>query len=112
MGRCISNLFPAGTDAAGPWTTPEVVRLWTKCASAKSLQSCLVLCDPVDSSVHGIFQARTLAWVLCPLSEDRPDLGIKPESVLQADPLPSEPTGDSLDETEQTSSSSVVSRPD
>ena len=32
-------------------------------AAAKSLQSCLTLCDPIDgllpgSSVHGIFQAR------------------------------------------------------
>ena len=36
--------------------------------SAKSLQSCLTLCDPMDcsppgSSVHGIFQARTPEWV-------------------------------------------------
>ena len=36
--------------------------------SAKSLQSCLTLCDPMDctgpgSSVHGIFQARILEWV-------------------------------------------------
>ena len=35
---------------------------------AKSLQSCLTLCDPVDysppgSSVHGILQARILEWV-------------------------------------------------
>ena len=35
---------------------------------AKSLQSCLTLCDPMDgslpgSSVHGIFQARILEWV-------------------------------------------------
>ena len=35
--------------------------------AAKSLQSCLTLCDPVDcslpgSSVHGIFQARVLEW--------------------------------------------------
>ena len=34
-------------------------------AAAKSLQSCLTLCDPIDgspsgSSVHGILQARTL----------------------------------------------------
>ena len=34
-------------------------------ASAKSLQSCLTLCDPMDCSlpgfsVHGILQARTL----------------------------------------------------
>ena len=37
-------------------------------AAAKSLQSCPTLCDPIDgsppdSSVHGIFQARTLEWV-------------------------------------------------
>ena len=36
--------------------------------SAKSLQSCLTLCDPIDSSppgsaVPGILQARTLEWV-------------------------------------------------
>ena len=37
-------------------------------AAAKLLQSCLTLCDPVDSSppgspVPGILQARTLEWV-------------------------------------------------
>ena len=36
-------------------------------AAAKSLQSCLTLCDSIDgsppgSSVHGIFQARVLEW--------------------------------------------------
>ena len=35
---------------------------------AKSLQSCLTLCDPIDSSlpgssIPGILQARTLEWV-------------------------------------------------
>ena len=39
--------------------------------SAKSLQSCLTLCDPIDSSppgspVPGILQARTLEWVIQP----------------------------------------------
>ena len=38
------------------------------CATAKSLQSCPTLCDPIDgflpgSSVSGIFQARKLEWV-------------------------------------------------
>ena len=38
------------------------------CMPAKSLQSCLTLCDPVDcisssSSVHGILQARIREWV-------------------------------------------------
>ena len=37
-------------------------------AAAKSLQSCLTLCDPIDgsppgSAVLGILQARTLEWV-------------------------------------------------
>ena len=37
-------------------------------AVAKSLQSCLTLCDPIDgsppgSSVPGILQARTLEWI-------------------------------------------------
>ena len=37
-------------------------------AAAKSLQLCLTLCDPIDSSppgtaVPGILRARTLEWV-------------------------------------------------
>ena len=43
---------------------------WTieKAATAKSLQSCLTLCDPIDGSppgspAPGILQARTLEWV-------------------------------------------------
>ena len=40
----------------------------TAAATAKSLQSCPTLCDPIDGSppgspVPGIFQARTLEWV-------------------------------------------------
>ena len=43
-------------------------------AAAKSLQSCLTLCDPIDgsppgSSVHGIFQARVLEWGAIAFSE-------------------------------------------
>ena len=43
------------------------------CVSAKSLQSCLTLWDPMDysssgSSVHGILQARILEWVAMPSS--------------------------------------------
>ena len=45
----------------------------SKCMYAKSLQSCLTLCDPMDcspsgSSVHGILQARILEWVAIPFS--------------------------------------------
>ena len=42
--------------------------LTTRLLCAKSFQSCLTLCDPMDcsppgSSVHGILQARILEWV-------------------------------------------------
>ena len=42
--------------------------LYLAAAAAKSLQLCLILCDPIDGSppgspVPGILQARTLEWV-------------------------------------------------
>ena len=47
------------------WTEHVVL---TATAAAKLLQSCLTLCDPIDSSppgspIPGILQARTLEWV-------------------------------------------------
>ena len=50
--------------------------LWSNClilTCAKSHQSCLTLCDPMDcspagSSVHGILQARILEWVVTTFS--------------------------------------------
>jgi len=43
-------------------------------AAAKSLQSCLTLCDPIDSSppgspIPGILQARVLEWVAISFSD-------------------------------------------
>ena len=43
------------------------------CVSAKSLQSCLTLSDPMDcgspgSSVRGILQAGILEWIAMPSS--------------------------------------------
>ena len=45
-----------------------MVMLSAVAAAAKSLQSCLTLCNPIDSSpsgspIPGILQARTLEWV-------------------------------------------------
>ena len=47
---------------------PEVMAAAAAAAAAKSLQSCLNLCDPIDGSppgspVPGILQERTLEWV-------------------------------------------------
>ena len=48
--------------------SPKVVNFFRVSSTAKSLQSCLTLCDPINSSppgspVPGILQARTLEWV-------------------------------------------------
>ena len=57
-------------------------------------QSCLTLCDPMDSIVHGILQARILEWVVFPSPGDLPNPRIKPRSpTLQACSLPTEPQG-------------------
>ena len=46
----------------------QVFHEWMNIATAKSLQSCPTLCDPIDGSppsspIPGILQARTLEWV-------------------------------------------------
>ena len=82
------------------------VQEWAACVKtvtthvcAKLLQSRTTLCDPMDyslpvSSAHGILQARVLASVAILFSRGLLNPGIKPGSpTLQADSLPSEPTG-------------------
>ena len=46
----------------------QTIKQHAAATAAKSLQSCLILCDPIDGSppgspVPGILQARTLEWV-------------------------------------------------
>ena len=53
----------------------------------KLLQSCLILCDPMDcslpgSSVHRILQARILGWIAVPSSRESSDPGIEPASLM------------------------------
>ena len=63
-------------------------------ASAKSLQSCLTLCNPIDgsppsSSVPGILQARILEWVAISFSkDDQPRQHIKKQRHYFADKCP------------------------
>ena len=46
-------------------------------------------CSPLDSSVHGISQARVLEWVAISFSRDLSDPAIEPaSSSLQTDSLP------------------------
>ena len=61
----------------------------TLCMHAKSLQSCLTLCDPMDcslpgSSVHGILQAEYWSGLPCPPPGELPNPGIEPTSRMSA----------------------------
>ena len=63
-------------SANSPQLTPtlwEPMDYAAAAAAAKSLQSCLTLCDPIDSSppgsaIPGILQARTLEWAVISFS--------------------------------------------
>ena len=57
----------------------------------KYTQSCLTLCDPMDYTVHGIFQASILEQVDFPSPGDLPNPGIELASpALQVDSLPAQ----------------------
>ena len=50
------------------WAPKIITALLTSYDAAKLLQLCLTLCNsldhsPLDSSVHGILQARILEWI-------------------------------------------------
>ena len=65
-----TNNAGMGVERREPFSTfGEDVNWYShRCCAAKSLQSCLTLCNPIDgsplgSSVPGILQARILEWV-------------------------------------------------
>ena len=73
MVRSVRKTVSAGRSWLGPggkYLTQESLHgsHLNAAAAAKSLQSCLTLCNPIDGStpgspVPGILQARTLEWV-------------------------------------------------
>ena len=56
----------------------------------KVVQLSPTLCDPMDYTVHGILQARTLEWVAFPFSRGSSQ---SRSPALQVDSLPDEPQG-------------------
>ena len=78
LNQCCCVLAKGTFQWAGIWSVCFRILDWVcvcvcVCVCAKSLQSCLTLCDPMDYSptgsfIHGIFQARTLEWVAMPSS--------------------------------------------
>ena len=71
----------------GEGNRPEELKL-------KVAQSCPKVGGPMDSTVHGILQARILQGVAFPYSKGLPNPGIKPRHpTLKVDSLPAEPQG-------------------
>ena len=83
---------------------------------AKSLQSCLTLCDPVDcsspdSSVHGTFQTRIREWAAMSSSRgsSQPQgLNLRLLHLLQVDSFPLVPPGKPFPSLELTSNSAFL----
>ena len=77
-------------------------QLLAPAAAAKSLQSCLTLCDPIDgsppgSSVPGILQAKILEWVAISFSNAcMHDKSLQSCPTL-CNPMDSSPPGTSVD---------------
>ena len=70
-------------------------------AAAKSLQSCLTLCDPIDSSppgssVPGILQARKLEWVAISFSNACMHAKSLQSCLTLCNPMDSSPPGSSV----------------
>ena len=69
-GVCSASQWADGSPlkAVIPLNSSMIQNGPSAAAAAKSLQSCLTLCDPIDSSppsspIPGVLQARTLKWV-------------------------------------------------
>ena len=74
---CVGSTSPVSYFVT---SLPTLTAKSTACVHAKPLQSCPILCDPMDSpgsSVHGILQARILEWVTMLSSRDLSDPGIE-----------------------------------
>ena len=72
---CLFWWFLINVQFENQFSLPFLRLFLNVCVHAKSLQSCPILCNPMDcslsgSSVHGILQARILQWVAVPSSRE------------------------------------------
>ena len=58
----VSLWFPWGEIPQSICIPPQILRDYWEPAKVKVTQLCPTLCDPVDCTVHGILQARILAF--------------------------------------------------
>ena len=92
---CRLHLQAGSLPLAPPGKAPS------QAASAKSLQSCLTLCDPIDSSppgssVPGILQARTLELVAISFSSACMHAKSLQSCPILCDPIDGSPPGSSV----------------
>ena len=99
-GNCLSSSFMPSAEAAAPLVASLVLHCGSGCGSvracvhAKSLQSCLILCNPMDCSLPGSLSmgfSRQEYWsgLPCPPPGDLPDPGMDPGSpAFHEDSLP------------------------
>ena len=81
--------------------TPLSVTSEVNAAAAESLQSCLALCNPIDSSPPGssgpgILQARMLQWVAISSSKAYKHAKSLQSCPTLCDPMDSNPPGSSV----------------
>ena len=97
----VGSTMPMESDLWNPdWERfSRIIVPERRTAAAKSLQLCLTLCDPIDSSppvstVPGILQARTLEWVAISFSNAWSEVA---QSCLSLrDPMDCSPPGSSV----------------
>ena len=103
--RVIANFyfFLLHISSCLQWTciVYNIRRKTAAAAAAKSLQSCLTLCDPIDgsppgSSVLGILQARTLEWVAISFSNACMHAKLLQLCPTLCDPMDSSPPDSSV----------------
>ena len=94
-----SQIAPETWFPSSRWCPPLL--LSPVAAAAKSLQSCLTLCEPIDGSplgpsLPGILQARTLEWVTISFSSARLHAKSLQSCPTLCDPMDSSPPGSSV----------------
>ena len=94
--------MPSSRGSSQPRDRTHVSKVWEYIslkygnAAAKLLQSCLTLCDPIDSSppgssIPGILQARTLEWVAISFSNARMQAKLFQSCLTLYDPMDNSP---------------------
>ena len=78
------------SGVSGSLPSPVRRHNWLQIVLKQKSLSCVLLCNPMDYTVHGVLQARTLEWVAFPFFRE----SSQPRSpALQADSLPVELRG-------------------